>query len=91
MFEMFLRVSKYPPNVIFPLMQCSIRRATCKRNQLNKVVQYKTACVELAFTRPMLYIVFSSISLKMRREWAREIEQGKEGRSCSTGVYVEDN
>ena len=35
--------------------------ATHKCNRLNEVVQYKTACVELAFACPMLYIAFPVI------------------------------
>ena len=48
MFQTFLRVSKYPLNVIFLLIcNANIKSTMCKHNQLNELVQYVNAYVEL--------------------------------------------
>ena len=45
------------------LRNTNIKRATHKHNRLNEVVQYKTVCVELIFTRPILqhFLVYNCI------------------------------
>ena len=64
---MFLRVSKYQPNVIFFLCNANIKYSTCKRNWLGEVGQYKTAYVELIFARPILFIAFSSFNFNSHK------------------------
>ena len=79
---MFLRVSKYPPNVIFLLMQYKYK--THKRNWLSELAQYKTAYVELALAFLQLFLVIilmgtnnNDKNLKIASEASHLMKSGK--------------
>ena len=47
--------------------------STCKRNWLNEVAQFKTACVELAFAH-IYWRVIVSVCMRMYIKWMVRVE-----------------
>ena len=60
---MFLDVTKYPPNVIFLLMQCKYKRATCKRNQLNELTKPPMSYMTCSVYDHPIFSIFKSMSV----------------------------